>query len=428
MAEIRLTTGGIGTGKSYKNVKDAYEELQKGDKSQFKRIYSNIRAHAELCPGILPLPDDWRECEPDSLIIIDECQKHEKFSKHFSTRRDSEIVDLTMIRHNRCSMWLISPNATLVNKDVRDLVNCHIFLEANGSKTTKAYCFDKVVINLNKSAKTKAYDEFTYEIEPKYCQMYKSTEDGVPSGRTYHPNIKLISFIVGMIFIIAIICALVAWLLKATGSKINEVQAAETKNNSVQVDPVKNAFGSPAAQQQLSQDECRKGINVDKPECIEYFNDLSKNNKSVNPQGIQTVSYDPSSPYDLEGVQASVSYQINNKPVFSGCMKTGNTYTAYTQQGTKLNVSANDCRNLIENNDRPFDYFSDRKLAAQTTQPTLQQQKNTDESVYYRKALIDNLARIEAEKMARSHNAQVVEEDLPFDYKPSKFMESSNAL
>ena len=48
MAEIRLTTGGIGTGKSYKNVKDAYEELQKGDKCKYKQFYSNIRALAEL--------------------------------------------------------------------------------------------------------------------------------------------------------------------------------------------------------------------------------------------------------------------------------------------------------------------------------------------------------------------------------------------
>lgn len=213
MAEIRLTTGGIGTGKSYLNVKNAYEMLQKG---KYKHIYSNIRAHAELCPGIEVLPDDWRECEQYSLIIIDECQAHEKFSKHFSSRRDSEIVDLTMIRHLHLDMWLISPNPTLVNKDVRDLVNHHIALEAVGKKTTKAYCFEKPQLNLSKQVKLRAFDEFTYTIEDKYCEMYMSTEDGAPSNRTYHTNMKLIGFIVGVCLTLCVIAALIMYLIGLT--------------------------------------------------------------------------------------------------------------------------------------------------------------------------------------------------------------------
>lgn len=365
MSEIRLTTGGIGTGKSYKNVKDAYEQLQLGEKSVYKRIYSNIRAHSELCPGILLLPDDWRECEPHSLIIIDECQKHEKFSKHFSNRRDSEIVDLTMIRHNLCDMWLISPNPTLVNKDVRDLVNTHICLEANGEKTAKAYCFDKVQLNLTKSTKQRAFDEFTYKIEDKYCQMYKSTESGEPSRRKYNVNIKLISFLIGLAFIIIVACVLVYWLLKKTGTKVEELKQSENKTqvddktkNQYPVDPVSNALNKNTAtdsKERVSDDECRKAVNVDRPECVEYFDKLTKNKLSV---GTQSVSYDPSKPYETESIQESISYQVTAKPVFSGCMKTKHGYQAYTQQGTKLNVSANDCRNLLENGDRPFNYFA----------------------------------------------------------------------
>ncbi|QQC82500.1 hypothetical protein [Acinetobacter bereziniae] len=39
-------------------------------------------------------------------------------------------------------------------------------------------------------------------------------------------------------------------------------------------------------------------------------------------------------------------------------MKNGNKYYAYTQQGTKLDVSQSDCRNMIENGERPFNYFA----------------------------------------------------------------------
>jgi hypothetical protein len=39
-------------------------------------------------------------------------------------------------------------------------------------------------------------------------------------------------------------------------------------------------------------------------------------------------------------------------------MKTGSKYQAYTQQGTKLDVSQADCERLIQDNDRPFNYFA----------------------------------------------------------------------
>lgn len=380
MAEIRLTTGGIGTGKSYKNVKDAYEELQKGENCKYERIYSNIRGHAELCEGVLPLPDDWRECEPHSLIIIDECQAHEKFSKHFSNRRDSEIVDLTMIRHRHLDMWLISPNPTLVNKDVRDLVNVHVCLEANGKETTKAFCFDKVQINLTKAVKQRAFDEFTYSIEPKYCAMYKSTEDGTPSRRTYNVNFKLISFVVGLIFVTLVIVGLVTWLMKGTKTDIDELSKTETKNkesSSVNADPISSAFSS---DKPVSDDECRKGVNVERPECIAYFDRLTSTNSSVTSQGMitQSVQYDPSNPYD-ESIQKSVSYQVTAKPVFSGCTKMNGRYQAYTQQGTKINVSEADCKKLINENDRPFNYFASNQ---QRSEPSLPKETlNTDQTI-----------------------------------------------
>ena len=74
---LRLTCGAFGSGKTYITVKHAEEAKKSGI---YRKIYSNIRGHAELCEGITPLPDDWRECEPYSLIIIDEVQSYEKFS------------------------------------------------------------------------------------------------------------------------------------------------------------------------------------------------------------------------------------------------------------------------------------------------------------------------------------------------------------
>ena len=95
-------------------------------------------------------------------------------------------------------------------------------------------------------------------------------------------------------------------------------------------------------------------MNVEKPECVEWFNQLSQNRASVSDSG--ALAYDPSKPYDVDTQQ--IVYTVTAKPVFSGCMKTGNKYQAYTQQGTKLDVSQDDCERLINNNDRPFNYFA----------------------------------------------------------------------
>lgn len=368
---FRLVCGQIGAGKSYLYVKQVEEEVKKSGK--YKKIYSNIRAHAELAEGITPLPDDWRECEPDSLVIIDEVQKHEKFSKHFSSRRDSEIVDLTMIRHQRLDLWLISPNPALVNSDVRNLVTQYFWLEVVGAKTTKCYCFTKVYNSITKSIKQQAYDEFVYTIEEKYHKLYKSTEDGIASGRNYNFNVKLWGFIGGLVFVVIIACLLVAFLAKGTKTKVDQMSTAQ-KSDAAQAQKTKEESKDKlGVMSKLTDEECRKGVNVDKPECVEYFNRLTKNGESVGP-AVQQVSYDPSKPFEsADKIQETVTYQVTAKPVLSGCMTDRHgKLVGYTQQGTIVHdLNQSDCKRIIKG-DRPFNYFAQQSVSQAVQQPIQQ--------------------------------------------------------
>lgn len=365
---FRLVCGQIGAGKSYLLVKLTEEEAKKSGK--YQKIYSNIRGHSELTDGVYDIPDDWRDCETDSLLIIDEVQMHEKFSKHFSNRRDSEIAELTMIRHKRIDLWLISPSPTLVNKDVRDLVTQYYYLEPTGKKTTKCYCFTKVVINVNKSTKQQVYDEFIYAIEEKYYKLYKSTVDGKASGRNYNFNVKFWGFIGGLVVVVIIACILVEFLAKSGKTKVDQMSQTEQAKQQSKEKPKQEA--APVV---VSDEECRKGVNVDKPECIAYFNRITRTGESVG------VSYDPSKPFEQDDIQKTISYQVTAQPVFSGCMKTGSKYQAYTQQGTKLDVSQADCERLIRDNDRPFNYFAGSNGAQITSvsQPSNVKVKETDQ-------------------------------------------------
>lgn len=348
---LRLTCGAFGSGKTYITVKHAEEAKKSGI---YTKIYSNIRGHAELCDGITALPEDWRECEPYSLIIIDEVQSYEKFSLYFSKRKDEEIVDITMMRHNHHDIWMTSPDPGWVNTAIRKLVNLYIYCEATGSKTSKAWCFTRAKNEVTKSIKQTAHDDFTFDIEEKYYKLYKSTKDGKSSGRAFHRNWKLIGFVGGLIVVVAIALFLMSYLTRSNkesaqnlidqSKQVASEQKQEKQMINVDVFDKNNSAGT-------LEYECRKGVNVEKPECVAYFNNLSKTGASVG------VSYNPTKPYDDKDIQQNLTYDVTAKPVFSGCLKTGNKYQAYTQQGTKLDVSQSDCERLIRDNDRPFNYF-----------------------------------------------------------------------
>ncbi|MDO7390257.1 zonular occludens toxin domain-containing protein [Acinetobacter baumannii] len=354
MARIRLTTGGIGAGKTYLNVKLADEAHKKG---QYTKIYSNIRAHSELTDYVYDLPDDWRECENGSLVIIDELQFNEKFSKHFSQRRDKEVVDITMIRHDGIDMWLITQSTKFMNSDIRELVNEHFYIEVTGKKTSKCYCFAQAQTSISKAVKKQAHDEFSYTLEQKYFDMYKSTKDGVKPTRTHHINMKLIGFVVGALFTLALIFGLLTYLGKSNKKNIDEM----TKTNDVT-----QPANTKSIADQLKEQSALAGLT---PEQYADLMNPEKRNAEMqakNDVRLETIAikYNPNRPYDVD--TSDIQYQATSKPVFSGCMKKGKKYVAYTQQGTILrDVDPSDCKRLIEDGDRPFNYFQ---------QPVIQQQ------------------------------------------------------
>ncbi|MCK4088107.1 hypothetical protein HCY58_13755 [Acinetobacter radioresistens] len=128
-----------------------------------------------------------------------------------------------------------------------------------------------------------------------------------------------------------------------------------------------------SAQQQIQDlsNICRKAVNIETPECSKWFDDISKARLSVSSSGEVTKdTYNPSKPFQT----MQVEYEVTAKPVFAGCMKKGNKYVAYTQQGTILHdVSSDDCRRVIENGERPFNYFQEQQQQLQAQQQPEQQ-------------------------------------------------------
>ncbi|WP_151812896.1 zonular occludens toxin domain-containing protein [Acinetobacter junii] len=384
---IYLIVGQPRHGKSQYAAKMAYDYHQKNieiqkriDSGKFnsetdivREIYSDIEGHAEKCDFIKPAPKDWRDVPPDSIIFMDEIHKRPEYCDNDGKMSQNPmIVDLTTHGHHNKDIILMTQDPERLNKGIRKLVEKMYLVKRPIQKPPFAtiYEFERWLRDpWQAAASTRSVnyqDSYKFFYKKKWQDMYTSA--------SAHTSIQ---FKIQSKFIYAIIAIVVlmslSWVLFTksggdklarnaiggiTGQKPTEENKTQTSNEQLPSSGLENL-----------ETECRKGVNVEKPECIKWFNELTKNGASVSTGDNRqtTVTYNPNQPYDNE-IQNQVSYQVTAKPVFSGCMKTGSKYQAYTQQGTKLDVSQADCERLIKDNDRPFNYFANNRTDMSSTE------------------------------------------------------------
>lgn len=332
------------------------------------QIYCDINGLA--IDGVLVPPIDWRETPRGSIIYYDEIRRKPPYN--FTTKtpsKDPIILEMSEVRHHDKDVHLISQDAEDLNVSLRGLIDKLYFYKRppQNINACSVYTFDQWLGRPRAAADSKRdpkkyvdYRLVTYK--KKFYKLYKSASS--------HTSMKInISWRVFFyIFIFILIGLLVTFgflkipIFQYFGSAIKQMTGQGGSVTSLASGQLPNANkqdskDSPVNNVDLSV-ECRKGINVEKPECVQWFDQLSKNKESIDENGKIEVRYNPNSPYDLKDIQQTVRYEVTAKPVFSGCMKQNGRYVAYTQQGTILNeVSQTDCQKLM-NGDRPFNYFA----------------------------------------------------------------------
>lgn len=360
MSTFRLITGGIGTGKSLWTVEKLFKEY---DLNPDRDYYTDITGIKHT--GIKPAPEDWREVPNNSVIVYDEVQYKELFSRH-NSKRDKQILDLTTMRKRGIEIWVITQRARFLNADVLGLINEHVHLERNGQTTSKVYIWQEAEMNITKSKKMFAFEKYTWAYPTDLYGFYESIQPDSKHNKRSYINKQVVS--IAATLLIAII-AIVIFISRSandgiSSSSSNEPKAAtDTHKNGIAnplekpTSPTNPALPTQPNQVQDLNFECRKAENVQNPECVQWFNNLTQSNGSITGgQNAQVVHYDASKPYDLE--QVSYNYQVKDIPQFVGCVKFEGKYYGYTQQGTRLKVSQEDCKKFM-NGDRPFNPFKD---------------------------------------------------------------------
>lgn len=364
-------------GKSQFVVKTAHELHEKNQQIQkridsgkadptkdiVRKIYSDIEGHAEKTDYIELAPNDWRDVPNDSIVIMDEIHKRPEFCDNDGKMSQHPmIVDLTTHGHQNKDIYLITQDPERLNKGIRKLVEKMYLVKRPIQKPPFAtiYEFERWLRDpwqAAASTRTKNYqDSYKFFYKDKWQKMYTSASS--------HTSI---SFKIQNKFWYALLAIVVLsyssyWLFtKSGGDKLARTAVSGiTGQKPEHATPEKTTATGETKPLENLDIECRKGANVEKPECVKWFENLSKTNASAMGQDRNyQVSYNPNKPFNDSEIQENIAYEVTAKPVFSGCMFKNGRYVAYTQQGTILHdVSQADCKRLVENNDRPFNYFA----------------------------------------------------------------------
>lgn len=316
-----------------------------------RTIYTNIKACK--IPYSRPLIYDWRDAPDGSIIVIDEIQLVEPYKNKKS--EDEMIMHLTIHRHRGFDFYIITQATRYLHPVMKELFTAHYHLTRPFGWTCKVYQYGSARDNPNALInKINCESKTSFKPADRIFTLYKST-----TIDTSQKRIPRFVYFIGA-FVIVMAC-LFGYFVTRDNVIYDQVSNGLNGKSVTPNQSQPNPSNQTKTDQQFNADqECRKAVNVEKSECVQWFNDLSKNKTSVSNTSGQTtvVSYNPNKPFDTDQIQDSVHYDVTAKPVFSGCMSNRDgSFTGYTQQGTRLQVSQTDCKKIMSG-DRPFNYFA----------------------------------------------------------------------
>ena len=339
-----------------------------------RRIYTNIIGMNY--PGVLNInstpekPFDWRDLPDGSIVFYDEAHEHPAFSSKDllpPARTDAEkkhkeqILDigysLTLHGHFGFDIYLITQNPKLLNEHVRASCSVHYVMRRLwGLDVAMIYEFAEVQTYFANATRKQALSVKRFRYPKNLYKYYVSAN--------MHNIQKRVPLLYMAFFAIPIaIFALGYSKASQTGffGLVSKDESSKEKTTEQPEYTVLEAKHGQTAEEVLAQHkedfnpdiECRKGINVDLPQCVQWFNDLTENRLSIKdePMTGQYIIYNANKPYELDYNQ--FQYQVTDTPQFIGCVKWDGKYYAYTQQGTRLKVPQSDCKKYM-NGDRPF--------------------------------------------------------------------------
>ncbi|MDO7363544.1 MULTISPECIES: zonular occludens toxin domain-containing protein [Acinetobacter] len=362
---IKLITAQPG---SYKTA--MMMELANKMSSEGRPIYlCNVRGLKPAIPFPYQVLDhfkDWVDTPETSVIFIDEVQE---FTRDVPTNCKTEDLPTWMTllekhRHEGKDIFIVTQHPMFIHTHVRRLTSEHIHLVRNGNvpfAAKRSWGFvESDPDDFQKATFKNGCTTSIYKPNKEVFEWYEST---VLDTHKFKFPTKLIKGVA----IVASLIGFAVWFGYPVASKYFNTSDKELTTKAPDQPEMTLA-------EQAERDRYLAGLT---PEQYADLKNPEKRNAELlakNDVRMETIAikYNPNRPYDIDTSQ--IQYEVTAKPVFSGCMKMKGKYVAYTQQGTILHdVSQSDCRKLMEDGDRPFNYFVQEQEPQQQQKRQLQQ-------------------------------------------------------
>lgn len=319
---IVLFTGVPGSGKTTKVVSDL---AQIKDRPIFVMGIPDLKIPHQPVPPV----SDWTRLEPTaedakvlrpvfnfpahSIIVIDEAQ-----NVYRPRASGSKVPDIVAAfethRHTGVDFWLITQHPGLLDANIRKLVgkHLHVHVAPLGRKLLEwAQCRDP-------DSKTDRGDavRIDYKPNPKVFGLFKSAEAHTKIKRRLSKSVVIMTAAAVMLVV------LIGVAYTRISSKFDKPPTATA-----------------AAKGQGVTGTIQPGQQADKSQ-------ISQGSASVHP----VESFTPVHPNYPESAPAYDAIRVvKSMPVVAGCVKTANWCRCYSQQGTKLEIQADRCGDIIAN-------------------------------------------------------------------------------
>lgn len=377
------------------SFKSAMGATKAKEYSKTRKVYHNINGLNG--DNLFPLPenDDWTTTEDGSVIIYDEAQMFDwlQYKGREKLSTDHRVKNLETHRHSGHDIILITQNPSFIHNHVLSLVGEHHHLHrAYGRAFADVFLWRYVSHTPNSTtAKNKAESHTKFKPNKSIFDEYKST-----TIDTHKLRIPPIFFKLGGFLLL--VCLIIGYTV--FGSDNPFISASKIKENSdlasgkkTQETVISSQASSVLTDKTDLSLECRKGINVEKPECVKWFDDLSKNGGSIQTKSESnafTISYNPNKPYDVD--LSNVPLQVVDYPRLTGCIKkpTGDIVGIDQQGNIMPNLDKQACQKWLKG-ERLFDYtkqknesqnvqVSNQANNPQPNQPTVQQMAQIEQA------------------------------------------------
>lgn len=183
---ITLITGTPGSGKTLYAVTRLIKEI---NTNPDRPVYSDIKGLK--IEGVHPVPDDWRDTPEGSLLIYDECQYREMFTRARGKTKFQAILDLTTHRHTGRDIWLITQSPHFLHVDVLAVVGEHIHVDRPmGAKLANIYKWRQAEQKpQGRTVKDKAESRSLFKYDKDIFNYYSSVD--VDDDKANHKGLKI---------------------------------------------------------------------------------------------------------------------------------------------------------------------------------------------------------------------------------------------